>query len=134
MNFLSAFIEGLGHLPASKISDAGTAENRDFFTERVLLSYACYSTYPLISTTTESCFLPKSTKKKRCNFQNCNVYFTSFVQFVFDIFYVCFFTFLSLLFGQYMSIVLIANVMMINHLLSSAFFLYIRWASFLYAV
>ena len=47
----------------SKISVAGTAENRDFFTERVPLSYACYSSYSLISTTTESCFLPNSVKK-----------------------------------------------------------------------
>jgi len=58
----------LGDFPASKIFIAGTAENRDFFTERVPLSYACYSSYSLISTTTEIHFLPKNTKKKRYNF------------------------------------------------------------------
>jgi len=64
VNFLSAFIEGLGHFPTSKISDAGNAENIVFLTERVPLSCACYSSYPLISTTTEIHFLPKNAKKK----------------------------------------------------------------------
>ncbi|EFC05949.1 hypothetical protein HMPREF9013_0151 [Bulleidia extructa W1219] len=39
--------------------------------ERVPLSYACYSTYPLISTTTEIHFLPKIAKK------NASIYITA---------------------------------------------------------
>lgn len=74
--FLFCFHRGFGTFPkdlpqqalayerTSKISIAGTADNRDFFTERGPLSYACYSTYPLIYITAEIHFFPKNAKKK----------------------------------------------------------------------
>ena len=52
------FHRGFGILPNKQNLYLRNCGKKRFFTERVPLSYACYSSYSLISTTTESCFLP----------------------------------------------------------------------------
>ena len=105
VNFLSAFIEGLGDFPASKISIAGTAKNRDFYGKGTpflcLLFHLSLNLY-----NNGNSLFAKDCKEKRFNLYNSNVYFVRSVQLVFDTLDVCFFVFLSLLFRRYLPIII----------------------------
>lgn len=90
----------------SKISVAGTAENRDFFYGKgtpflCLLFHLSLNLY-----NNGNSLFAKDCKEKRCNLYNSNVYFVRSVQLVFDTLDVCFFVFLSLLFRRYLPIII----------------------------
>ena len=57
--------------------DYSNCGKRRCFTERVPLSYACYFSYSLISTTTEIHFLPTFTNRKRCNLKKITMLLSS---------------------------------------------------------
>ena len=116
--FPFCFHRGFGILPkclhqqalvcegTSKISIVGTAENKDFFYGKgapflCLLFYLSLNLY-----NNGNSLFAKECKEKRCNLYNSNVYFVRSVQLVFDTLDVCFFVFLSLLFRQYLSIII----------------------------
>ena len=67
------FHRGFGILPNKQNLYLQNCGKKRFFTERVPLSYACYSTYSLISTTTEIHFCQRIQIKKCCNV-NCNTF------------------------------------------------------------
>ena len=104
-NILSAFIEGLGHFQTGNFQ---TSTNRAIgWKYGKATSFLCLLFHLSLNLYNNgNSRFAKDCKEKRCNLYNSNVYFVRFVQLVFDTLDVCFFVFLSLLFRQYLPIII----------------------------
>jgi len=76
VNFLSAFIEGVEHFPASKISIAGTAENGDFYGKDTPFLCLLFYLFLNLYNNGNSFFAKDGEEKQKCNF---NSYWKNFI-------------------------------------------------------